>query len=105
MRYLALLTGAIACLGAGGAFAQSLTLNDGRLLGSNCMQCHATNGQPRRGGIESLEGMSYSKCKSEMAELARKNPLSEAEEEIMIVHAKAYSAAEIDAICRFISTR
>lgn len=106
MTFKALLTGGIlACLCAGGALAQSLTLNDGRLLASNCMQCHGTNGQPRRGGIESLEGKSYSGLKNGLAEMARKNPTSDKEEEIMIVHAKAFTPAEIDAIARYLSTR
>jgi cytochrome subunit of sulfide dehydrogenase len=93
----------VAWLIAGAAGAQTLGQNEGRLLASNCTQCHGTNGQPRVGGIESLAGKSYSKIKSEMAELARKSPASEPDEEIMIVHAKAYTPAEIDAIAHYLS--
>lgn len=74
----------------------------GRLLASNCTQCHGANGQPRD-GIESLTGKSYSSLKKEMLEMAKKSPTSEAEEEIMIIHAKAYTPAEIDAIAYFLS--
>ncbi len=98
-----LTTGAVVALMAGAAGAQTLGPNEGRLLASNCMQCHGTNGQPRVGGIESLAGKSYSKIKSEMAELARKSPASEPDKEIMIVHAKAYTPAEIDAIAHYLS--
>lgn len=101
LAFLATFIGATAIAAA--ASAQSLGPNEGRLLASNCTQCHGSNGQPRVGGIESLAGKSYSKIKSEMAELARKNPASEPGEEIMIVHAKAYTPAEIDAIAHYLS--
>ena len=37
------------------AFAQ--TADNGRLLASNCFQCHGTNGKPSVGGFDRLAGM------------------------------------------------
>ena len=67
----------------------------GRTLAANCFQCHGTNGS----GLEHLAGKSASEIAGEMNEMAAKNPRSE----IMNVHAKAYTAAEIKLIADFFS--
>jgi cytochrome c553 len=67
----------------------------GRLLASNCFQCHGTNGS---GGFERLAGMSASELIGEMREMSAKNP-----PEIMDVHARAYTPAQIQAIANYLS--
>jgi sulfide dehydrogenase cytochrome subunit len=77
------------------ALAQSPVEVPGRLLASNCFQCHGTNGS---GGFERLAGMSASELIGEMREMsAEKTP------EIMDVHARAYTAAQIQAIANYLS--
>lgn len=100
-KHILIATALAACVATAAAAAPDVRA--GRLLASNCTQCHATNGQPRNGGIESLAGKSYSSLKKDMLELAKKPLGSDAEEEIMIIHAQAYTAAEIDAIAYFLS--
>lgn len=69
----------------------------GRLLASNCAQCHGTNGS---GGFEALRGKSasdiYNELKEEAANLAVGN-------EIMDAHAKGYTDAQMRAIADFLS--
>jgi sulfide dehydrogenase cytochrome subunit len=67
----------------------------GRLLASNCFQCHGTNGS---GGFERLAGMSASEIVSEMREMRRENP-----PEMMDVHARGYSDAQIRLIADYLS--
>lgn len=98
-KILAILTLIVASAASASAAPDVRT---GRLLASNCTQCHGANGQPRD-GIESLAGKSYSSLKKDMLEMATKSAASEAEKEIMIIHAKAYTPAEIDAIAYFLS--
>lgn len=79
---------------------------NGRILASNCTQCHSTNGQSRSNGFDSLAGKSYSELKKELLEMKAKTSVGgEADEEIMIVHAKAYTADEIDLIAYYLSLR
>jgi cytochrome subunit of sulfide dehydrogenase len=47
---------------AGPAQAQ----NEGRLLASNCFQCHGTNGKPTSGGFDRLAGESVSEIYNEL---------------------------------------
>jgi len=70
----------------------------GRLLASNCFQCHGTNGKAVS-GMESLAGKSASELKSELAEM-RAQP----EGRIMDVHAAAYTDAQIAAIAAYFAT-
>lgn len=67
----------------------------GRLLASNCFQCHGTNG---KGGFERLAGMSSSEIISEMREMRTKNP-----PEMMEVHARGYTDAQIKLIADYLS--
>ncbi len=72
-------------------------INDhpGRILASNCFQCHGTNGT----GLEHLAGKSANEIVSELREMSAKNPRAE----IMNVHAQAYTADEIKLIGDFFS--
>lgn len=68
----------------------------GRLLASNCFQCHGTNGN---GGFERLAGMSASEIVSEMREMRQAT-----KPEMMDVHAKGYTDAQIQLIANYFST-
>lgn len=91
-------------ISASAAAAQTTGPNDGRLLASNCMQCHATNGQPRP-GFSSLAGKSASEITGEMLEMARMTPGKEPEKDLMAVHARAYTRAEIDLIAKYLASK
>jgi sulfide dehydrogenase cytochrome subunit len=67
----------------------------GRVLASNCFQCHGTNGY----GYEYLAGESASNIISELNEMKGKDP----RKNIMNAHARAYSAEEIKIIANYIS--
>ena len=67
------------------------------------MQCHGVNGMQKSNGFDSLVGKSYSDLKEKLTSIKRKTGAVEADEEIMIIHAKAYTDAEIDAIAYFLS--
>jgi sulfide dehydrogenase cytochrome subunit len=74
----------------------AMTLNHpGRLLASNCFQCHGTNGH----GMESLAGKSVSDIAGELKEMAQKSPGAE----MMNAHARGYSAAQVDLIADYLS--
>lgn len=95
------------------ALAQSyskISRNDARVLASNCMQCHGTNGQPRTGGATSLVGTTYAKLRQQMIDLSSKvantDPMTattDPQKDIMIRHAKTYSLVEIEAIAAYLS--
>lgn len=72
--------------------------NAGRLLASNCFQCHGTNGQ--NGAFDSLAGESAREIIEEMNELKTKTDLDEA---IMKVHALGYTDAQVKLIADFFS--
>lgn len=77
--------------------------NPGRLLASNCFQCHGTNGTPAAGGFDKIAGLGTTKIVSELSEM-RAEAISGSEHPIMTVHAQAYSLAEIDLISRYLAT-
>lgn len=90
-------------LGAGTAAAQETVDSPGRLLASNCFQCHGTNGTPVAGGFDKIAGTSAKEIVSELSEM-RAEAIATAEDPIMTVHAQAYSLAEIDMIARYLAT-
>lgn len=67
----------------------------GRLLASNCYQCHGTNGS---GGFEKLAGMSASEITKELREMRQKSP-----PKMMDVHARGYSDAQIKLLADYLS--
>lgn len=72
------------------------TLNHpGRLLASNCFQCHGTNGH----GMESLAGKSVSSIVEEMNEMRQKP----AGASMMYVHARGYTPAQVNLIADYLS--
>lgn len=74
---------------AGSAAAQTAP-PAGRLLASNCFQCHGTNGS---GGFERLAGMSAGEIVNELREMRMTSVPN-----IMEVHARGYTDAQLQAI-------
>jgi cytochrome subunit of sulfide dehydrogenase len=72
----------------------------GRLLASNCFQCHGTNGHSI-GGIDRLAGMSAGELIGEMKEMRAKTPGND----IMKVHARAYTDAQLAAIAAYFASQ
>lgn len=68
----------------------------GRVLASNCFQCHGTNGYA---GELKIGEQSASSIISDINEMKTKDPRSN----IMVVHAKAYTDEEIKLIANYIS--
>ncbi|MBZ0106356.1 MAG: cytochrome C [Sulfuricella denitrificans] len=68
----------------------------GRVLASNCFQCHGTDG---RKGFEELAGKSASSIYQEMKEMQSKA----ADKNIMNAHARGYSDDEIRLIADYFS--
>lgn len=68
----------------------------GRVLASNCFQCHGTNGYA---GELKIGEQSASSIISDINEMKAKDPRSN----IMNVHARAYTAEEIQIIANYIS--
>ncbi len=68
----------------------------GRLLASNCFQCHGTNGS---GGVESIRGDSVNEIYSELKEMQRKST-----PKMMDMHARGYTDAEIKLLATYLST-
>ncbi len=72
------------------------TLNHpGRLLASNCFQCHGTNGH----GMENLAGKSVSDLAGDLREMAQKSPGAD----MMFAHARGYTAAQVELIADYFS--
>lgn len=85
-----------ALLAAGSAAAQTTAPPAGRLLASNCFQCHGTNGS---GGFERLAGMSAREIVSELREMRTKSAPN-----IMEVHARGYTDAQLQAIGNYFAS-
>jgi sulfide dehydrogenase cytochrome subunit len=71
----------------------------GRLLASNCFQCHATDG---RGGFERLTGESAAELFQELKELQSKSISSE--DGIMVPHAQGYTDAQLRKIADYFAS-
>ena len=81
--------------GGGGGTVSGTT--EGRLLASNCFQCHGTYGS---GGFDRISG------KSETELLEELNEFLAGEEDpggIMAAHLQGYTAAQLEAIARYLS--
>lgn len=87
---------AVATSLATSAMAQTATIDPpGRLLASNCFQCHGTNG---RGGFETLAGKSASEIYGDLREMRTKS-----EGGIMEPHARGYSDAQLRLMADYFS--
>jgi cytochrome c553 len=94
MRYSLALLGALAASLALPSMAQTPPPN-GRLLASNCFQCHGTNGT---GGFERIAGKSASSIYEELREMQRKTDGG-----IMEKHAGGYTDAQLRALADYLS--
>ena len=63
----------------------------GRLLASNCFQCHGTGGV---GGFERIRGSDAAEVKDYLRKPARSD--------IMAAHAQGYTSAQLDAIIAYL---
>ncbi len=79
------------------ALAQTTVSPPGRLLASNCFQCHGTNGNGP--GFDELTGKSASKLFKEMKEYQS----GEEGEGIMAVHAMGYTDAQLRELSQWFS--
>lgn len=70
----------------------------GRLLASNCFQCHGTNGRGS-GSFEDLAGKSASEIYNELRDMKRESK----PDDIMNVHARGYSDAQLQLIADYFS--
>ncbi|MEO7066864.1 MAG: c-type cytochrome [Rhodanobacter sp.] len=79
------------------AFAQTATSPPGRLLASNCFQCHGTNGNGP--GFDELTGKSTDKMFKKM----KKYQSGEKGQGIMARHAMGYSDAQLRELSQWFS--
>ncbi|MFZ1389504.1 MAG: c-type cytochrome [Thiolinea sp.] len=70
----------------------------GRLLASQCFQCHGTDGKSTT-GIDSLAGESQNEIISEMREMKARNRV-----DLMHYQAKAYTDAQIQMIAAYFAS-
>jgi len=91
---------ALAALGATAAAAQQApsTPPPGRLLASNCFQCHGTDGRGD-GTFDRLAGKSASDIYGDLREMKAENKRGE----IMTIHALGYTDAQLRAIAEYFS--
>jgi sulfide dehydrogenase cytochrome subunit len=67
----------------------------GRLLASNCFQCHGTNGS---GGVDRIAGESASEIINELKEMRQKSP-----PKMMDMHARGYTDAQLKLLADYLS--
>ena len=98
MRTMIVIT--LAALGATPAAAQQApsTPQPGRLLASNCFQCHGTDGRGD-GTFDRLAGKSASDIYGDLREMKAENKRGE----IMTIHALGYTDAQLRAIAEYFS--
>ena len=81
------------------ARAQTAVSPAGRLLASNCFQCHGTNGKGP--GFDKLAGKSPSELYKEMKEFQS----GKEGDNIMARHVMGYSDAQLRALAQWLSTQ
>ena len=80
--------------------AQTAASPPGRLLASNCFQCHGTNG--RGPGFERLAGESADEIYGELLEM-RAEGARERGRDIMVRHALGYTDAQLRQLAQWLS--
>lgn len=78
--------------------AGAVVPDGGRLLASQCFQCHGTDGKSTT-GIDSLAGESQNEIISEMREMKARNRV-----DLMHYQAKAYTDAQIQMIAAYFAS-
>jgi cytochrome c553 len=86
-----------ASLLASAAWAQTATPPAGRLLASNCFQCHGTNGAGP--GFDTIAGKSVDEIYKELREMKSETPGND----IMKAHARGYTDEQLRQISAYLS--
>ena len=86
-----------ASLLATAAGAQTAAPPSGRLLASNCFQCHGTNGAGP--GFDNIAGKSVDEIYKELREMKSENPGND----IMKAHARGYTDEQLRQISTYLS--
>jgi len=86
-----------AALLATAAGAQTAAPPAGRLLASNCFQCHGTNGNGP--GFDNIAGKSVDEIYKELREMRSENPGND----IMKAHARGYTDEQLRQISAYLS--
>ena len=89
--------GLLGLLLASAAGAQTAAPPAGRLLASNCFQCHGTNGAGP--GFDSIAGKSVDEIYKELREMRSENPGND----IMKAHARGYTDEQLRQISAYLS--
>jgi cytochrome c553 len=92
-----IIRGLVLALAAAPALAQTTEPPPGRLLASNCFQCHGTNGS---GGVETLAGKSAGEIYDELKEMQTKTP-----PKMMDMHARGFNDAELKLIANYFASQ
>ena len=90
---LAAATAALACVAA----SAQITIPNGRLLASNCFQCHGTNGKGP--GFDRIAGKSASELYRELKEYQS----GDEGNGLMAKHAWGYTDAQLRALSQYLS--
>lgn len=98
MRHVILLATALAAPALAHAQTPAPVSPPGRLLASNCFQCHGTDG---RGGFDQIAGKSSAEIVKELKEMRAENKPGE----IMNRHAAGYTDAQLKLIGDYLATR
>ena len=98
-RFMCGLAAVAAALLALPATAQTTAPPEGRLLASNCFQCHGTNGKGP--GFDRLAGKSASDILHEL----REYQAGKEGNGLMARHAMGYTDAQLQAIAQWLSTQ
>lgn len=86
-----------ASLLASAAWAQTATPPAGRLLASNCFQCHGTNGAGP--GFDTIAGKSVDEIYNNLREMKSETPGND----IMKAHARGYTDEQLRQISSYLS--
>jgi cytochrome c553 len=86
-----------ASLLASAAWAQTATPPAGRLLASNCFQCHGTNGAGP--GFDTIAGKSVDEIYKNLREMKSETPGND----IMKAHARGYTDEQLRQISAYLS--
>ena len=98
MNQSRIIRGRVLALAAVPAFAQTTTAPPpGRLLASNCFECHGTNGT---GGVEKLTGESAGEIYKELKEMQMKSP-----PKMMEMHARGFTDDELKLIANYFASQ
>jgi cytochrome c553 len=97
MSFHHLTAGALAAVALAAMPATAQTVPAGRLLASNCFQCHGTNG--RGPGFDEIAGSSARELFKELKEFQA----GEEGDGLMAAHARGYTDDQLRALARYLA--